>query len=577
MVKQRLSQSWCRTGLLCFSLACLVMFGSTGCMRSWVNDFLDPSEVGRFHGKPVTNEIRATLGLLDEETEAIAATDPLPEDRVVVPQEYRMGPGDVVEVTIHELIAAGAIASETRRISELGYINLPILKRVHIAGLTVANAEERIADLLEERGILPDPIVAVVLREERQRFFHIVGFISRQGAIPIPRSDFRMLEALSYAGSLPEEVEKVYVIRNPSVESTPSESTLEEAVNPPTAPTTSETLLPERPSATKPTTAPDPTKSRASGILREDVDILLGQMDTDGKPSTGTITREERRELLEAILPGRHDGQTASARLAQNNAADKPADADADASKSLSKWVWVGGEWVEVKGDTAQQEPPGPGEPSTTTTTAPTVPDTTQKPDASLEWEAVADAGDETRVIGIPVKALQSGEMRYNIVIRPGDVISIPTPEAGRRYYVAGHVRGAGAYTIPPEGIRITAAIASAGGLDPYAWPSRCEIARRIGPDQEQIFQINLDRIFAGKDQNILIKPGDVINVGTHPLSPFLVTIANGFRATYGFGFVYDRNFGTIDSFGPQQNPRDRRRAEKASRFPALQAAFPGL
>ncbi len=545
-------------------------------MRSWVNDFLDPSEVGRFHGKPVTNEIRATLGLLDEEADAIPATDPLPEDTVAVAHEYRMGPGDVVEVTIHELIAAGAIASETRRISELGFISLPILKRVELAGLTVMQAEERIADLLEERGILPDPIVAVVLREERQRYFHIVGFISRQGAIPIPRTDFRMLEALSYAGSLPEEVEKVYVIRDggeaptveaPSAESKPSAA---ETTQPAIGPSSVLPQVPVREPASKPTTSPHPTKSRASGILREDVDILLGHMDTGGETATGTITLEERRELLEAIIPAKAGGRTAEARLAQQETVEEPVGAESDPSKSLSKWVWINGEWVEVKGDTAQQETPS--EPSTAPA-GPGAPDKT----GGLEWEAVADAADETRVIGIPVKALHSGETRYNIVIRPGDVISIPIPEAGRRYYVTGHVRGAGAYTIPPEGVRLTAAIAAAGGLDPYAWPSRCEIARRIGPDQEQIFQINLDRIFAGKDQNILLKPGDVINVGTHPLSPFLVTIANGFRATYGFGFVYDRNFGTIDSFGPQQNPKDRRRAEKAARFPALQAAFPDL
>jgi protein involved in polysaccharide export with SLBB domain len=237
-----------------------------------------------------------------------------------------------------------------------------------------------------------------------------------------------------------------------------------------------------------------------------------------------------------------------------------------DPAKDLSKWMWLNNEWVEVRGTTTEAV----REPTTEKATVPEAP-------PSSEWAEVADASDETRVIAIPVKPLQSGEARYNIVVRPGDVISIPSPEAGKRYYVMGHVRGPGAFTIPMEGITLKAAIAAAGGLDPYAWPSRCEIVRKIGADQEELHQIDLDRIFAMKDDDIRLKPGDVVNVGTHPLSPFLVTIANGFRTTYGFGFVYDRNFGTIDSYGIQQNPRDRRRAEQNARFPALQAAFPGL
>jgi hypothetical protein len=88
---------------------------------------------------------------------------------------------------------------------------------------------------------------------------------------------------------------------------------------------------------------------------------------------------------------------------------------------------------------------------------------------------------------------------------------------------------------------------------------------------------VDLDRIFAMKDPDIKLKAGDVVNVGTSMLSPFLVTIANGFRTTYGFGFVYDRNFADIDSYGGHSNPDERRRAERQARFPQLKAAFPGL
>ncbi|MBN1344560.1 MAG: polysaccharide biosynthesis/export family protein [Phycisphaerae bacterium] len=574
-----------KTGAACLLAAVAAV--SAGCMRSWLNDFLDPTEVGRFGGKPVTKEIRTTLGLLDEDAELVSATDPLPEDIIAVPTEYEIGPGDVVEVNIHELIRTGAITTEVRRVSNLGFIDLPIMGRININGLTEEEAQEVVKSKLKP-DILEDPIVTVVVREERQRQFSIAGYIARPGPVPISRPDFRIIEALTYAGSLPEEVEKVYVLRRVGrgrrLEATPAS----EPASKPGAPLAAPSSGP----VGKPTTSPESSDSRASGQLREDIDLLLSDIGSGGTASgrstraqsgrttsssraaagrasnsdADTVTSQERQELLEAITPGTSGGSAAGP--IGTASGSRTGVASTDPSKGLSKWIWLNGEWVEVQGDAPLPTRPAEEKAEPTQAVA---------PPTRPESEAVADAGEENRVIGIPLKPLYAGEMRYNIVMQPGDVISIPTPQAGKRYYVMGHVRGPGAYAIPPEGITLTRAIASSGGLDPYAWPSRCEIARKIGPDQQELHQVDLDRVFAMKDQDIQLKPGDVVNVGTSPLSPFLVAIANGFRTTYGFGFVYDRNFGTIDSYGPKSNPEERRRAERNARFPALQAVFPGL
>ena len=104
------------------------------------------------------------------------------------------------------------------------------------------------------------------------------------------------------------------------------------------------------------------------------------------------------------------------------------------------------------------------------------------------------------------------------------------------------------------------------GGLSPLAWPSRCEIIRRVGGSAEQVIAVNLDAIFNGQEDDRFLQPNDVINVGTNPIAPFLATIRSAFRVSYGFGFVYDRNFADIDSFGAQSNPTDRRRAEQRAR-----------
>ena len=103
--------------------------------------------------------------------------------------------------------------------------------------------------------------------------------------------------------------------------------------------------------------------------------------------------------------------------------------------------------------------------------------------------------------------------------------------------------------------VTLVQAIASAGGISPLAEPSKVDIIRRIGEHEQEIVQVDLAKIFAGLQPDYYIKRDDVINVGTSPVSPWLAVIRNGFRATYGFGFIYDRNYGEQDEFKPFEWP----------------------
>ena len=60
-------------------------------------------------------------------------------------------------------------------------------------------------------------------------------------------------------------------------------------------------------------------------------------------------------------------------------------------------------------------------------------------------------------------------------------------------------------------------------------------------------YLVNLEKLFAGTAPDLFIKPNDIINVGSHPISRWAAVIRNSFRSTYGFGFVYDRNFADKD------------------------------
>ena len=50
------------------------------------------------------------------------------------------------------------------------------------------------------------------------------------------------------------------------------------------------------------------------------------------------------------------------------------------------------------------------------------------------------------------------------------------------------------------------------------------------------------------------LKPNDVIAVGTDPRGIFYAVVRNAFRMTYGFGFIYDRNFANPSFRGLDSN-----------------------
>jgi hypothetical protein len=89
---------------------------------------------------------------------------------------------------------------------------------------------------------------------------------------------------------------------------------------------------------------------------------------------------------------------------------------------------------------------------------------------------------------------------------------------------------------------------------------------RRISQDEEQLIQLDLDAIFSGNSPDFYLKPNDIVNVGTHPAAIFLAVLRNAFRFSYGFGFVYDRNFADADSFGAKEQVKARRSAEALQR-----------
>lgn len=99
-----------------------------------------------------------------------------------------------------------------------------------------------------------------------------------------------------------------------------------------------------------------------------------------------------------------------------------------------------------------------------------------------------------------------------NIIIEPGDVISVPK---GDVIYVVGDVRHAGSFALNSHAsLSLMQAISLAEGLAPDAASSRARILRPVpGQDKPKEIAVNVKQIFAGKSPDVPLYPNDILFV----------------------------------------------------------------
>ncbi|UCD29688.1 MAG: polysaccharide biosynthesis/export family protein [Planctomycetota bacterium] len=533
-------------------LVAFILLPCTGCVSSWWNAFLDPSQLGNFRENRVS-EILRTISFRDKPYGITNAVDPTPDDLVITVEPYRIGPGDQLSIRILDFLGQNIESEFTPAVDELGNIGLPQLPTIRVEGMTARDLEDRIKQLSKDADIFPehkDPIVTVSFINQQQRMYNIAGSaVTRPGAYPIIRPDYRLKEAINMAGGLGDMVKTVYVIRE-------EKKTLRTPQN------NTDTIIsaPDRDSELRPPPVMPQTFAEMAAGPGQAAAPEQNQQPTsrDAQPKPLSLPAQQvQKELIDAVAPVQTKPiETPVLRQKQTS--------PQDTAPPLPPFIFVDDRFVETT------KPP-PSQPETQKFPVTTEP---VQPQKTVDWEELAADIDQQRIIKIPADRLRKNDSNYNIIIKSGDWIQLETGPVGV-YYVMGQISRPGFarqfdYTFNGEEITLTQALASVGGLGPLAWPTRCEIKRRLEDDRQEITQWNLERIVNGLDPDIYIRPGDVINVGTHAIAQLLQAIRNGLRVSYGFSFSYDRNFADIDSFAGQQNPDTRRRAEVAARFPGL-------
>jgi polysaccharide export outer membrane protein len=132
------------------------------------------------------------------------------------------------------------------------------------------------------------------------------------------------------------------------------------------------------------------------------------------------------------------------------------------------------------------------------------------------------------------VALLRQGDLQYDIPLKPGDYIFIPSG-LSKEIYVLGEVARPDLFAFRDE-MSLSKALAFAKGFTPDADTSRIHVVRGslTNPD---LYVVNLDHIMKGKVRDITLHPGDIVYVPPTGLTTWartiskITTLMSGYKA----------------------------------------------
>lgn len=112
----------------------------------------------------------------------------------------RLGAGDLIELSVYGV----PDLSTKARIGNKGDVYLPLIDYVHIADLTVDEAQDLIQKRLEDGGFVRNPHVTIFVSEATSQAVNVIGEVARPGAYPVI-GERRLFDLISAAGGLTDK------------------------------------------------------------------------------------------------------------------------------------------------------------------------------------------------------------------------------------------------------------------------------------------------------------------------------------------------------------------------------------
>jgi polysaccharide export outer membrane protein len=144
----------------------------------------------------------------------IPKSDGQAQPRPVTPpaaETYVIGPQDQLQITVTD----EADLSGKYRVDTDGSITFPYLQRVPLAGLTLADAQTKIAQMLQA-GYLKNPQVRIEVDQFKSRRVMVSGEVRLPGPVTMAGTTMTLLEALAAAGSPTQNASNDVIVVHPS-------------------------------------------------------------------------------------------------------------------------------------------------------------------------------------------------------------------------------------------------------------------------------------------------------------------------------------------------------------------------
>ena len=173
----------------------------------------------------------------------------------MMPHDYVIGPGDVLAIEVFD------VKELTRevRVSQTGSIGIPLVPvRLHVAGLTELQAEQKIAELLEANGLVTHADVSVAVKERKSKPITVVGAVPHPMVYQADRA-VTLLEVLAEAGGVSSDAGDTVIVARPVRETQP-DTTEPPAIGPEQPPPATEPADATKPSDT-PHSSSDPVQT----------------------------------------------------------------------------------------------------------------------------------------------------------------------------------------------------------------------------------------------------------------------------------------------------------------------------
>jgi len=568
--------------------------------------FVDPSRTGYFETTPSAMPILGRIDVIEQASEQPDFVQPTLADLKTEDQPYTFAAGDVLQISIPNLLQTGATEQADRIVDQSGYVQLPVIGKVLAGGLDTVELEESIVKLL--KPFMGEAKVFVMLKEGRSFQYRVLGSVDQPGIFGLTRPDFRLLDAIATARGASVNTTRILITRtkldtdqialydktakdkkDAAIEKQKRDAGKTPATNNPE--TNTKTNSNSNPAANSSETSTNTKSTNIPSNTDSDIDNLMKELDNKGgaapasepraapanKPSAAPASEPSAAPANEpsaapanepsaappvadpATEPTRLRTQLGMLRAATRQA--PPVDVDhlelaksddrvdgTDNSTAISNSPNdnAGYQWVFDNVSQSWERKSSTDATASQTNTQLRVAENAQARKAIRKKNKLNET---TTVIEINYNLLVQGDPKLNIVIRPGDAIYCDSGEIGV-VYIDGEISRPGVYNLPTAGrLTLSRLVAAAGGVSELAIPERCDLIRRLGSDKEACVRVSLAAIRNRGEPDIFLKPDDHLIVGTNFWALPLARFRRDLSFPNSVGFQLDRNFGN-DVFG---------------------------